>query len=583
MTKGRCKKSAQPIDEDEIRQQAETLRARLEGGASAKAIAEARALLVMLRNMRAYEPLMALAEALCRIDPDDAPSRRLYAQALIETGAVVAAIGLLDPLLRALPSDHPEFGEAWGLLGRAHKQIFFDAAIKGSPGRRIALAQAIRAYSVPYRDDPKKHTWHGVNLLALQSRALREGWEDVTTDIKPAKLAAKLLKTLRALPESRHDEWTLPTLAEVSLGLALATGELGEVESTLLEYLAAPCVSAFQVASTLRQFTQVWGLDELSTRTPGIGLRGEMAVQRARNLVDILRARLMQLPGGMIELNAEQARQLAKPAPSRKRRTVPDQGQLEAVLGVDGPKTFAWWRAGVEASRSVAVIRQRLGKRLGTGFLLRAGDLGREAEPDELLLLTNFHVINPAGELRGIPPADAEVIFEAADPSKAYGVKELLWSSPANEHDASLLRLSGLPADLPPLMIERELPAPPHPEAKECPRVYVIGYPGGRELSISFQDNELLDHEGPPGGMPPNPEVWRVHYRAPTEGGSSGSPVFEDRQWRVIALHHMGGKLGMPRLNGVGGSYAANEGLALNTLAAAAARALNAEEGSAAG
>ena len=95
------------------------------------------------------------------------------------------------------------------------------------------------------------------------------------------------------------------------------------------------------------------------------------------------------------------------------------------------------------------------------------------------------------------------------------------------------------------------------------PRVYIIGYPGGRELSFSFQDNALIDHEGPPGGQPQTPGVWRVHYFAPTEGGNSGSPVFEDSGWRVIALHHSGGNFGMPRLNGVAGTYAANEGLAM--------------------
>jgi V8-like Glu-specific endopeptidase len=104
------------------------------------------------------------------------------------------------------------------------------------------------------------------------------------------------------------------------------------------------------------------------------------------------------------------------------------------------------------------------------------------------------------------------------------------------------------------------------PPLESHPRVYVIGYPGGRDLSFSFEDNELLDHEGPPGGHPPIPGVCRVHYRAPTEGGSSGSPVFND-QWEVIALHHKGGKVGMPRLNGLAGTYAANEGISIRWVA----------------
>jgi hypothetical protein len=39
----------------------------------------------------------------------------------------------------------------------------------------------------------------------------------------------------------------------------------------------------------------------------------------------------------------------------------------------------------------------------------------------------------------------------------------------------------------------------------------------------------------------------------------------------VIALHHMGGKTGMSRLNGAAGTYGANEGIALLSIAAAQA------------
>jgi V8-like Glu-specific endopeptidase len=60
-----------------------------------------------------------------------------------------------------------------------------------------------------------------------------------------------------------------------------------------------------------------------------------------------------------------------------------------------------------------------------------------------------------------------------------------------------------------------------------------------------------------------------VHYRAPTEGGSSGSPVFNSRLWQVIALHHKGGKIGMSKLNGKSGTYAANEGIAIQSIVAA--------------
>jgi hypothetical protein len=43
--------------------------------------------------------------------------------------------------------------------------------------------------------------------------------------------------------------------------------------------------------------------------------------------------------------------------------------------------------------------------------------------------------------------------------------------------------------------------------------------------------------------------------------------------WEVIALHHSGGKVGMPKLNGQSGTYAANEGISIQSIATAAAQA----------
>jgi hypothetical protein len=588
---------------------AEALVAALAAKPAVKLLAEARALLTTLRNLRAYAALLALAEALARIEPGRAASRCLQAQGLIETGAATAALAVLGELTRALPRTDALWPEAWGLVGRCHKQIFFDAVRNGGvrhPAACQSLALAVDAYNRPYRADRRANSWHGVNLLALAMRARREGWDEITAAIDPAKLARGLLSDLQAVPEAKRkkDPWYLPTLAEVALGLTLASGELQPVEAVLAEYLQSPGLSAFQVSSTLRQFTQVWGLETLSARTPGIALVGAADVAWTRRLVDILRARLLQLPGGELQLPASavasaagegkprsQGRAAAKAAaaqtptpeavaadsataPVTAPLTAAVTGQLEAVLGAEGPQTFAWWRAGIEAARSVGVVRQKLGRRLGSGFLVRAGDLGLSAQPDELLFLTNHHVVNVEGERPGIKPADAEVVFEASDePARAFAVSALLWTSPIRRHDASLLRLQSQPAGLRPLPIATDLPAlPPPPDAKGQPpraRVYVIGYPGGRELSFSFQDNELIDHEGPDAGKPQIDGVCRVHYRAPTEGGSSGSPVFEDKQWQVIALHHEGGKLGMPRLNGVAGYYAANEGLAMRTLVVA--------------
>ena len=585
-------------DDEALHSQVDALLQHLPAAGGEAHLAHASAVLLALRNRRDFVRLATLAEAVRRLAPADATNQRLYGQALIETGHASVAIDLLQALQHSLPADHPEATEAQGLLGRAHKQIFFDASDRHSPAARRALAAAIGAYRAPYATDPLRNTWHGVNLLALLTRARREGWRDLAPDLDPAALARQLQTTLLATPPDQRDDWFQPTLAEVALGLSLASGDLSAVEQQLAAYVGQPGVQAFQVASTLRQFTEVWGLDSLATEAPSTGLRSAADVQRARHLVDILRARLLQLPGGGVALAAAEVR-AAKPTtatnapdtntPNNGQDSGPDTAQLEAVLGVDGPQTYAWWRAGVGAARSVAVVRQRLGNRLGTGFLVRASDFG-VSPPDEALLLTNFHVINPDAEGHGIKPESAEVVFEADDTSRAYAVSELLWCSPTSQHDACLVRLAQQPKGIPPLPLATGLPSLPgltdpaaNPAANAStnpatPRVYIIGHPGGRELSFSFQDNEMVDHEGPDAGQPQIPGVWRVHYRAPTEGGNSGSPVFNATDWQVIALHHMGsGKRGMPRLNGKTGAgpYFANEGLAMVTLVAAAKAALS--------
>jgi hypothetical protein len=51
-----------------------------------------------------------------------------------------------------------------------------------------------------------------------------------------------------------------------------------------------------------------------------------------------------------------------------------------------------------------------------------------------------------------------------------------------------------------------------------------------------------------------------LHYRTPTDPGSSGSPVFNP-DWDVIALHHAGTST-TPRLHG-DGEYEANEGISM--------------------
>lgn len=533
--------TAGPGEGASLQARAEWMIARVEGDNPA----EAAQLVVELRNAQLYPLMLRLAEAIGRKRPQETTTRRLYAQALIEQGQVTAAIDVLERLAARLKPGDPELKEAMGLLGRAHKQIFFDAKDKTSPGAHAALKQAIAVYGKPFRRDPES-TWHGVNLVALLERARRAGLK-VSGYPKVADVARQVLATLDAVPEVKRDEWHHATRAEAALGLGTGDEVWAQVHASLKNYVATPEAKAFMIASTLRQFTQVW---EVQSDPKGAAL------------VDILRARLCEVSGGEVRLSPEALTQA-------RRQPDPPQGQLEAVLGALGTQTWQWYRTGLDRATAVCVVRSKMGVRLGTGWLVKAGDLGRQAEADELLVMTNFHVVNAQAAHDGIAPEDAELVFEAAEgdkAGKAYTVREILWNSPPERHDVALLRTNEKITGIPPLPLAKRLPL-----VDANARVYVIGYPGGRALAFSLQDNALIDHEGPPAGKPPIEGVCRLHYRAPTEGGSSGSPVFNSSNWEVIALHHKGGKDGMPMLNGKPGIYAANEGVWMQSIIAAMA------------
>jgi V8-like Glu-specific endopeptidase len=196
----------------------------------------------------------------------------------------------------------------------------------------------------------------------------------------------------------------------------------------------------------------------------------------------------------------------------------------------------------------VAKILNKLEDGFGTGFLVRGSDLA-PGLGETLLLLTNAHVISddPAVQAKhgSLEPTDAIITFEAfeAASGQRFRVAELLWTSPPDQLDASLFRLDPPVPAIDPFPVAKRLPV-----ADGVQKVYVIGHPGGRSLSVSLNDNLLLDWDD-----------RLIHYRAPTEGGSSGSPVF-NQQWDLIGLHHAGG-LAMQRLKGQEGTYPANEGI----------------------
>jgi hypothetical protein len=288
-------------------------------------------------------------------------------------------------------------------------------------------------------------------------------------------------------------------------------------------------VDAFEVGSLLRQLTEVWEFTD--KKDPG------------NLLLPVLRSALLKREGGSLQVSP-------KAMAMEARNTSLAQDRLEKVFGTDRYQPLGWLRTGLKRCEAIGRVEDIAGTRIGTGFLVQAADFFSGRGAKELLFLTNAHVISPANKPfpGSIRFNVARVVFEAT--GKTYACKSLVWSSPPNELDATFVTIDGIEDGT------EICPLKPWPEAFDAakkPRVYVIGYPLGGGLSISLQDSYWLDTNG---------KV--LHYRTPTEQGSSGSPVFDEKFWSLIALHHAG-DTSMPQLKGPG-TYEANEGIAIKAI-----------------
>src|SRR5438552_12195412 len=226
---------------------------------------------------------------------------------------------------------------------------------------------------------------------------------------------------------------------------------------------------------------------------------------------------------------------------------------LEKVFGAGQFKTVKWYQHGLDCCESIARIETSEGNSEGTGWVCRADALFGNGS-DKLLLVTNSHVVNAEGGEGALRFDKAAVRFEIS--GHVSRCSSIVWSSPIKECDATIVELDSLPPKVAGLSLSDEA-LTMRPPTDRARRLYIIGYAGGRELSFSFDDNIMIACSD-----------RRVHYRTPTEGGSSGSPVFNEDSWDVVGLHHAG-KAKMPKLDDPASFYEANEGIPIAAIRAA--------------
>lgn len=480
-----------------------------------------------LRRKRLFHLMSVLAEAIIRSGQNHAQVRRQYAQSLIDEGILSPAELFLQAIIQDSSVSKSEETEARGLIGRIYKQLYVNIPDNRNHNKQIFFERALNEYLYSYRLDQKNY-WHGINVIALLKRGQRD---NISLQGMPDadQLAEEILEFLKSKEDESPDA---PPAFQVATTLEalIALNRYDEALEKALDYSQCSDADAFEISSTLRQFAEVWQLND--EELPG------------SRIIPILHAALLRRKGGEVNLTSTESSLEIKNINDIK--TSFEKTGFEKIFGQDKTQTLEWYLNGLERTKSVARIEMLNGKGFGTGWLVKKKDFFPDTQG--LMIVTNAHVVSENSSDIGLHPSNIRVNFQQLQ-HICYKTK-IIWSSSQDELDTTFLSIEDNPPNTNPLEIE----ANPVQMCEPPPRVYVMGHPGGRSLEFSLHDSHLIACN----------ETY-LHYRTPTEGGSSGSPVFDQVGWKVVALHHKG-KYEMPRIDGKEGTYEANEGISVSAI-----------------
>ncbi|HEX7808872.1 MAG TPA: tetratricopeptide repeat-containing protein, partial [Thermoanaerobaculia bacterium] len=323
------KEACESFDRAEAATLATNLGEDIREGKASEAVAVP-ALKTVIRK-RWFDIVLSLGDAALESGLTSEAVRRVYAQALIDSGHVDAAI----PYLRALlpdttPRSHAH-NEVSGLIGRAYKQLYVNGG--GDPAlRRDNILRAFNAYYDVYAGNSELR-WQGINAIAVEMRARRDKINLNVPHLPAQKIFEEAAK--------ENSVWSRAIAGEA----ALAMGDYALAREWYGNYAASEeaDADAFEFGSSLRQLVEVWQLTD--DRSPG------------SELLPLLRAALLAKQGGRIDLSAGAAT-----------RDLANVLRLEKVFGSDATLPLAWYKLGLKRSESVCSIRTESGRVWGTGF-----------------------------------------------------------------------------------------------------------------------------------------------------------------------------------------------------------------------
>lgn len=186
---------------------------------------------------------------------------------------------------------------------------------------------------------------------------------------------------------------------------------------------------------------------------------------------------------------------------------------------------------------------------LGTGWVVAPG-----------LIITNHHVI--AARFQGeTAVTDDECRAQVARAQAWFDYR--IEGGPRDERAVAGLVCMSAALDYAILRLQNGAERRPLPVAKELPvlvkgdRLNILQHPQGGPLRYAIRSNHYIGTAGPE-----TPHLLR--YLTDTEGGASGSPVFDDT-WKVVALHHAAMPVARQQHRGQA-IYVNNEGIALHAI-----------------
>lgn len=194
---------------------------------------------------------------------------------------------------------------------------------------------------------------------------------------------------------------------------------------------------------------------------------------------------------------------------------------LERIINTSDFLDIRYLEGGVAAARAVGRIDVRDESDRVVGY-------GTGSLVSPRLVLTNHHVLPDSGVA-----ALSAIEFNYQDGLDGQPLKPQLFEFDPDaffladhERDFALVAVRAAPGALDQFGSNPLIEAEGKGVIGE--NVTIVQHPRGQKKQIALRENQFVDLSDP-----------FVHYRADTEPGSSGSPVFND-QWEIVALHHAG-------------------------------------------